>query len=139
MGAAIWAAYSIWAKGQNYTSSFMGPVMLISSLLCLIAHVMWEETAWPYTLAGGLVVFTLGAFRVSYVLWDIGMRRGDTLLLTSLSYCVPLASTLLMIAFGFKPEHPGIALGGALIVLGCLTVNADKLLKLFRQRLVPAA
>lgn len=140
LAAAIWAGYSIWAKGKQYSSSFLGPVMLISALLCLGGHFAFEVTRWPHTIAGALLIFVMGVFRISYTLWDIGMRKGDTLLLTSLSYFVPLASTLLLVSFGFKPQHTEIALGGSLIVLGCLVVNADKILKIFQKRKrIPAA
>lgn len=138
-GAVIWAAYSIWAKGKHYATSFMGPVMLISALLCLFVHLTAEKTLWPHTAAGVLLIFIMGAFRVSYTLWDIGMRKGDAPLLTSLSYFVPLASTLLMIAFGFRPQHTEIALGGSLIVLSCLVINADKILRLFRKSIMAAS
>jgi drug/metabolite transporter (DMT)-like permease len=133
-GAAVWAGYCVWAKGKHYPSAFMGPIMLLSGLMCLPGHLLLEETVFPHSLTGLVLVFLLGLFRVSYVLWDIGMRRGDTLLLSSLSYFVPLVSTLLMVAFGFRPEHSGIALGGAFIISGCLVVNAPKIAKLFVRK-----
>lgn len=135
LAAAVWAIYSIWAKGRHYPTSFMGPVMLLSALLCLAGHVVFEEAVMP-DLRGLALILILGVSRVSYVLWDLAMRRGDTLLLTSLSYFIPLASTLMMIAFGFKPDHAFIGFGGALIILGCLVVNADKIVKLFRRKAV---
>lgn len=136
LGAAVWAGYCVWAKGKTYPSAFMGPIMLLSALMCLPGHVLLEQTVMPESLGGIFVIFLLGLFRISYILWDVSMRQGDTLLLTSLSYLVPLGSVLLMVAFGFRPEHGGIALGGSLIVLSCLVVNADKLFKLFRERVL---
>lgn len=134
LGAAVWAGYCVWAKGKDYPSSFMGPIMLLSALLCLPGHLLWEQAVMPPTVTGLALIVMLGLFRASYILWDVAMRRGDVLLLNSLSYFVPLFSTLLMVAFGFRPEHGGIALGGSLIVVGCIVVNAPKLFRLLARK-----
>lgn len=80
-----------------------------------------------------IVLFILGLTRISYSFWDYAMKKGDVMLLTSLSYFLPLASTLLLILFGFIPDRPIIAFGAILIIAGCLLVNVDKLFLFFRK------
>lgn len=139
LGAAVWAGYCTWAKGKEYPSSFMGPIMLLSALMCLPGHLLFEETVIPDSPLGLVLILLLGLFRGSYILWDYAMRQGDAPLITSLSYFVPLGSTLLMVAFGFRPEHGGIALGGAFIITGCLVVNAPKIASVLKRKLAVAA
>ena len=126
----VWASYSALARRVQYPAGTVAVFCLLSALPALALHVAFETTVIPAGLLSWFFIALLGAVLSSYSLWDYAMKHGDRNLLASLSYLVPLASTLLLAAFGFIGKEPGIAAGGALIVAGCLVVNGRKILKL---------
>ncbi len=133
LGAIVWALYSVLTRNRNYPQGFQAPMFLILSVVCLVIHFAFEDTVIP-SPKEWVFLFLLGSLRVSYVFWDYGMKKGNVILLTSLSYFLPLISSVFLIMAGEKPTHPLIALGAALIVFGCLVVNGEKLVKLLKKR-----
>lgn len=132
--ASIWALYSVYTKRFTYPVGFLGPAFLVFSTFCAISHFLFEPTIIPLPYEW-FVIIALGVFRVSYAFWDYGMKHGDVILLASTSYFLPLISSLALVVLGFGPVRPGIAIGAALIIIGCLTVNFDQLKLLWlRQR-----
>jgi drug/metabolite transporter (DMT)-like permease len=134
-GAIVWSAYSACIKGKQYPAAMLVPVMFVSGLLCGALHFMLEETRMDISQLAWVAILLLGMTRVSFALWDYGMKYGDTLALSSLSYFVPLLSAALFIIFGYKPASPEVGIGGALIVLGCLIVNASQIIAYARMKL----
>ncbi|MGB4107581.1 MAG: EamA family transporter [Alphaproteobacteria bacterium] len=131
--AALWAVYSAFAKKINYPVGFLAPVFLAFSLICFVLHAALEPTIWPRNLEW-IAILLLGLGRVSYLMWDYGMKHGDVVFLASICYFLPLATSLLLIAFGFGPAKPMIGIGAALIVASCLIVNFENIKLLFRRR-----
>lgn len=76
----------------------------------------------------------LGFTRVSYLMWDYGMKHGDVVFLASICYFLPLATSLLLAAFGFGPATPMIGIGAAWIAGGCLIVNYENIKILLQRR-----
>lgn len=136
--AIIWALYSCFAKGRSYPTAFMVPIFFVSSLLCGIGHFLIEQTVVP-DVKSTIVVLLIGMTRISYAFWDYAMRHGDRVMINSLSYLVPLFSTIFMIAGGFGTSRPVIGLAAVLIISGCLIANVRDIIALFRRVLrVPA-
>lgn len=131
--ASLWSAYSAYAKRISYPVGFLAPVFLIFSLICFSLHFMFEETVWPDHFQW-LIIIILGIARMSYLMWDYGMKHGDVVLLASICYFLPLATSLLLAAFGFGPASPMIGLGAALIATGCVIVNYENIKILLRRR-----
>jgi len=127
--AIVWALYSARAKKGTYPHGFFAPAFLFFSLICLAAHMMFEEPNQPIGTEW-IFVIILGVFRFSYVFWDYAMRFGNVIMLASLSYFLPLISSLLLIVMGLGPSSIGAALGGAFIVAGSLIVNYKSLKKM---------
>lgn len=130
--ALLWAGYSTISKRYSYKVGVMAPIFGLSALLFLTGHLIFEETIMPSIFAWSVLII-YGLCRFAYVFWDFGIRHGDRQFLSSMSYLVPLFSSALLIFFGFKPSSMMVAIGGGLIVTGCLIVNADKLRKLFKK------
>jgi drug/metabolite transporter (DMT)-like permease len=63
-----------------------------------------------------LVCLGLGPTGVAFVLWDVGMKKGNVPLLGVLSYAVPILSTLLLIALGLA-EASWLLAGASLLML----------------------
>lgn len=120
--AILWALYSSYAKKFSYSVFFLVPVFLLSGILCLVFHLMFEKTVVPTGFQAALILI-LGIMRISYLMWDHGVRKGNAIILSSLAYFIPFLSTCLMVVSGFRPADSGIALGAGLILLGCLITN----------------
>jgi drug/metabolite transporter (DMT)-like permease len=133
LAAIVWALYSVLTRNRNYPQGFQAPMFLILSLICFVVHLGFENTVMP-DLKEWVFLFLLGGLRISYALWDYGMKKGNVTLLASMSYFLPLISSVFLISFGERPAHPLIGLGAALIIAGCLTVNADKIRRLLSSR-----
>lgn len=131
--SSLWAAYSAYAKKISYPIGFLAPVFLIFSVICFALHFTFEATVWPDNFEWAIIV-ALGVARVSYFMWDYGMKHGDVVFLASICYFLPLATSLLLVAFGFGPASPMIGLGAVLISAGCLIVNYENIKLLFQRR-----
>ena len=132
IAAILWAAYSASAKNKTYPAGLMAPAMFISAFLCAGLHLMFEKTVMPVGIEW-VYVLLLGFFRLSYLFWDESMRGGNVVFLASLAYFVPLASTLLFIAFGYTAANIWIGLGAGFIVSGCVVVNFGNFKRLLKQ------
>jgi drug/metabolite transporter (DMT)-like permease len=131
--AAIWAFYSAVAKRVTYPVGFLGPVFLVYALIAAALHFAFEKTVMPDNLEW-IIVLILGFGRISYVMWDYGMKHGDVILLASLSYFLPLITSFLLWALGFGPHGPMMALGAVMIIASCLIVNSHNLKQLWVRR-----
>jgi drug/metabolite transporter (DMT)-like permease len=131
--AAVWAFYSTYAKRVHYPVGFLAPVFFVFSLIVWGLHLATEQTVMPTNLEWGVILF-LGFCRVSYALWDYGMKHGDVILLASVSYFLPLVSSFLLYILGFGPHGHMMAVGAVMIIASCLIVNAHNL-KLLWDRL----
>lgn len=132
--AIIWAAYSVFARKRHYPQGIMAPMFFFSALICLGLHLAFEQTIWPQEWGQWLAVLALGVLRISYSFWDYGMKNGNVILLASLSYFIPLISAFFLLLLGFGPTDSLVGWGAALVVSGCLVVNADQILKLFQNK-----
>ncbi|MCE7886419.1 MAG: hypothetical protein DYH13_02820 [Alphaproteobacteria bacterium PRO2] len=130
--ASLWSAYSAYAKRVSYPVGFLAPVFLIFAVICFALHTVFETTVWPDNLQWTIII-VLGIARVSYLMWDYGMKHGDVVFLASICYFLPLATSLLLAAFGFGPASPMIGLGATLIAAGCLIVNFESIKVLLRR------
>lgn len=123
MGAIVWAVYSnlarLWA-GNARTDAV--PLFLLASGLALwgIRAAVHEISVWDVRTTAALVYAALLPAYGAYALWDTGVRKGDFALLSSLSYTIPVLSTLLSCAL--LGVHPGPTLwtGIAMVSVGAV-------------------
>jgi drug/metabolite transporter (DMT)-like permease len=130
--AFVWALYSALTRRYSFPVGFQAPVFLVFSVICLCIHLVFEKTVMPDAMQMFFLVL-LGLTRISYVFWDVGMKKGDVVLLASLSYFLPLISSVLLMICGEKPLNAMVGLSAGLIITGCLIVNAPKFLNLGRR------
>lgn len=121
-----WALYSAFTRKYLFPVGFQAPVFLIFAGICLVIHLIFEQTVMPNAMQWTFLLL-LSVSRISYVLWDYGMKHGNVTLLASVSYFLPLISSVLLMVFGEKPGQPEIALSAVLVIAGCLIVNANKI------------
>lgn len=131
--AVAWALYSVRSKKLDYPSYFLAPIMLCAALCSLVLHLIFEETIYEAPLVNWLSVIVFGMLYIVYVLWDYCIKKGNTLILSSLAYFTPLLSMCWFILAGFTPANILVALAAVLIVLGCLITNADRIMRAFEK------
>ncbi|GJD78133.1 DMT family transporter [Methylobacterium gregans] len=121
--AFVWSGYSVLSArvGAVPTDAVAG-FCLVTAALSLLCHLAVETTVWPADAPQWAAVAALGIGPVgaAFYLWDIGVKRGDIRLLGVAAYAAPVLSTLLLVATGYAPATPALALACLLIVAGAL-------------------
>lgn len=123
--ALIWSGYSWYLSKSDSSVDDIGWVALISALLALFAHVLFEPFYWQTdtkTLLN-IVLLGLGPVGGAFYLWDIGMKQGNQTLLASLSFCTPVLSTLALYLFGLAAISVWVLTAVFCILLGALISN----------------
>lgn len=119
--ALTWSGYSVLSRRLGDVSSVsVTGFCLATALLSLLAHLGFEQTAWPVGNAGWASVLALGLGPVglAFYVWDIGVKHGDIQLLGVASYAAPLLSTLVLIAAGVATPGWELPLAAVLIAAG---------------------
>lgn len=119
--AVTWAAYSILSRRLGRWPTVAVAVYCAgTAALSLLAHLAWEEPAWPASAGAWAAVagLGLGPVGLAFYLWDVGVKRGDIQLLGVASYAAPLLSTLALVAAGEAEASGTLALAAALIAGG---------------------
>ena len=118
LAAIIWACYSLLTKKlPHFESSAVGVFALVSGILALFAHFLWEapvsptSTQWLILIAMGL-----GPLGGAFYLWDIALKSGDPQRIGLLSFLTPLFSTTLLLLVTGRQLTWLLALSGALII-----------------------
>jgi drug/metabolite transporter (DMT)-like permease len=101
--ALVWSTYSVGSRLlAQVPSESLAAACLVTAVLafgCSMAFEQWttppDRVAWLSLLGLGL-----GPVGAAFLLWDIGMKRGDVPLLGVLSYASPIISTGLLAALG---------------------------------------
>lgn len=131
--AIIWAMYSTLAREREYPQIIMVPVFLFSAFICFVMDYFMNSISLPFE-AEWISVLILGLFRISYAFWDYGMKKGNTLMLSSLSYMIPLLSFGVLWIFGISHSNQYILLSVILVTAGCFLTNYQTIKKWVIQK-----
>jgi drug/metabolite transporter (DMT)-like permease len=129
--AFIWSGYSVASrKFGNVPTDIVTGYCLITALVAFGLHQALEQTVWPQTLRQGLAIVTLGLLPLGlgFFAWDIGIKKGDIIVLGASSYAAPLLSTLVLVAAGYATASWAIGLACLLITLGAVIAAKDLIL-----------
>jgi drug/metabolite transporter (DMT)-like permease len=121
--AVVWALYSVLARRYfaAVPSSCLAGFCLVTGVLAGLGHFMFEANVVPgFAASGALILLGLGPLGAAFMLWDWGMKRGDPRLLGTLAYITPVASTGLLVAFGFVAASGWLFIAAGLVALGGL-------------------
>ena len=121
--AVSWALYSNLSRrlGEGSESGAV-PLFLLASgvLLGAIRLFVTETPLWSPAAAAALGYMALFPGMLAYVLWDIAVRKGEIILVASLSYLTPLLSTLVSaLVLNIRPGA-AIWLAAGLVIAGAL-------------------
>ncbi|MBY0530905.1 MAG: EamA family transporter [Xanthobacteraceae bacterium] len=129
LGAALaWSTYSVLSRPfKEVPTDAVAGFCLVTAVLSLICHLLFEQTVWPSTVLQWLSVVALGIFPVglAFYAWDRGVKRGDIRALGAASYAAPLISTILLVVFGYAEPRGPLALATVLISLGGIVAAKD--------------
>jgi drug/metabolite transporter (DMT)-like permease len=130
--AVIWSGYSVLSRrlGKVSTDVVTG-YCLVTAVLAALCHLLFEETVWPDTIGQWLAVLGLGLFPVgaAFYTWDLGVKRGDIMVLGAASYASPLLSTFVLVATGYAPISWMIGLACLMITMGAVVAAKDMIWK----------
>jgi drug/metabolite transporter (DMT)-like permease len=119
--AFVWSGYSVLTRrvGAVPTDAVAG-FCLATAALSLLCHLAFERTVWPVDARewGAVAALGFGPVGLAFYLWDIGVKRGDIRLLGVGAYAAPVLSTLILVAAGYAPATPALAVACLLIVAG---------------------
>jgi drug/metabolite transporter (DMT)-like permease len=130
--AFIWSGYSVLSRrfGDVPTDVVAG-FCLITALVAFSLHLGLEATVWPQTPMQWFAILMLGflPLGLGFYAWDIGIKKGDIMVLGATSYAAPLLSTLILVASGFASASWAIGLACMLITVGAVIAAKDLILK----------
>lgn len=123
IGAAfIWSSYSLLTKrlamtGRDFPTAAIGTFGLVSGLLALGCHWLWEpRVALSLRDMALIAALALGPLGGAFFLWDKALKLGDARQIGVLSYLTPLLSTLLLLWTTGRPLSWNVALATGLIL-----------------------
>lgn len=120
LSALTWALYSVLARRlAAVPSEAVLGFCAATALLAALVHVLFERTVWPTPSSlGAAMLMGLGPVGAAFLLWDIGMKRGDPRRLGIFAFATPVLSTLVLVAAGYAPFAPALLLAAALVAAG---------------------
>jgi len=133
LAAVTWGSYSVISRlfGKIPTSA-VGGFCGVTAILSLICHILFETTV-PLGIDDIIVVIAIGLGPVggAFYVWDKAVKNGDIQLIGSLSYAIPLLSTLLLVILGLSEQSTNIWVACMFIVIGSLISSLEHFKKLY--------
>jgi drug/metabolite transporter (DMT)-like permease len=124
--AFVWSTYSVLSRRLKAApTETVAGFCLATAALAALCHFAFEATVVPATPGQWLAILGLGLGPVglAFYVWDFGVKNGDIRLLGVAAYAAPVLSTLILVASGFAPATPSLALACAMIVAGALVAS----------------
>jgi drug/metabolite transporter (DMT)-like permease len=120
--AVVWGLYSNvslrWAAGHEGGGVPLFIAVSGAALLVLRWSVTEPPAAWSIGVIGEIIYMGLVPGLLAYLLWDRAVRRGHIIALASLSYFLPLLSTIISCAVLGVPMRPTLWVACGLLIAG---------------------
>jgi len=120
--ALVWSSYSVASRlFAEVPSESIAVACLATAALAFLCSRVFETWTPPDAVSWlALVGLGLGPVGAAFLLWDIGMKRGNVPLLGVLSYASPILSTVLLVALGLAEARWSLAIACGLMVLAAV-------------------
>jgi drug/metabolite transporter (DMT)-like permease len=120
LDAIAWALYSNYSrKLSNPEGASAVPMyMVLGSLLLFIASVQINELRSPTVFSWIVLFFWSLATALSYLFWDVGMRFGNVVTISTTSMLIPLFSTIVTAILLGHGITPSLIIAAGLVALG---------------------
>lgn len=120
LDALAWALYSNFSrKLSNPVGASAVPLyMLVTSTLLLTASILTETPLSPSLTDWTLLLTWSGATALAYLFWDVGMRFGNVVTISTTSMFIPLFSTIITALISGHGITSTLIVAAALVVGG---------------------
>lgn len=128
IAAISWALYTnlsrLWA-GNDDTGAV--PLFLLASGLIMggCTVLLPERSHWSISTIVELLYMAIFPAMMAYILWDTAVRKGNIILIASLSYLTPLLSTLISILVLQITPDVNLWIGTLMVVFGATISKAS--------------
>lgn len=135
IAALIWSSYSVLSRlFRKVSTSAVGGFCGLTAILALLCHIAFETTVVPNTTEFlAIVALGIGPVGGAFFVWDYGVKNGNIQFLGTLSYSIPLLSTLLLIVLGLSKPSSNIWIACAFIVIGSLISSLEHFKKIYSK------
>lgn len=117
--AFVWSSYSVASRLlASVPSESIAVPCLITAVLAGVCSLVFEQWTAPpdYRSWAALIGLGIGPLGAAFLLWDIGMKKGNVPLLGVLSYAALLLSTGLLVLLGLAEPTWSLAVACVLMV-----------------------
>jgi drug/metabolite transporter (DMT)-like permease len=124
--AFVWSSYSVASRllAAVPSESIAAPCLATSALAFACTTALERWVAPPDTLSWlALVGLGIGPIGGAFMLWDIGMKRGNVPLLGVLSYAALILSTALLVVLGLAQATWSLAIACGLMVVAAVVAT----------------
>lgn len=126
--AFVWSSYSVASRLlASVPSESLAAPSLVTAALAALASLTFETWVPPvgWISWAALVGLGLGPLGAAFLLWDMGMKKGNVPLLGVLSYAALILSTALLVALGFaEPAWTLVAACGLMVAAAVVATRA---------------
>jgi drug/metabolite transporter (DMT)-like permease len=126
--AFIWSGYSVLSRRLGHVpTDVVTGFCFITAVVAFGLHITLEPTVWPQTTQQWVAIVLLGLLPLGlgFYAWDIGIKKGDIMVLGASSYAAPLLSTVVLVVAGYASASWSVALACLLITLGAVIAAKD--------------
>ncbi|HEX5958794.1 MAG TPA: DMT family transporter [Hyphomicrobiaceae bacterium] len=117
--ALVWSSFSVASRllAAVPSESLAAPA-LVSAVLAALCSLAFETWTGPedWVAWAALAAIGAGPLGIAFLLWDIGMKKGNVPLLGVLSYAALIISTAMLVILGFAEPAWTLAVACALMV-----------------------
>ncbi len=124
--ALVWSSYSVASRLlAGVPSESLAVSCLATAVLAVVCSLAFETWTAPADASAWLALAALGVGPVgaAFLLWDIGMKQGDTSLLGVLAYASPVISTGLLVLLGLAEPTWTLVAACGLMVTGAVVAT----------------
>ncbi len=124
--ALVWSSYSVASRLlAAVPSESIAVSCLATGALAFLCSRLFETWVMPadWVAWAALIGLGVGPVGAAFLLWDMGMKRGDVSLLGVLSYASPVLSTGLLIALGIAEATWLLAIACAMMVAAAVVAT----------------
>ncbi len=126
IAAITWSIYSNLASlYADLSNKLTLPFFLITSgiVLEILSVCFHEKSTWDVRTSIEMAILTVFPCVLAYILWDMSMRKGNMILVTSFSYLTPLFSVIVTGIYLGVTLVTGVWIACALVITGAVICN----------------
>jgi len=123
MAAVTWGLYSnLVRRWAGHTEGGAVPLFLLVTglILTIIRLIFPEESYWTPRVVLELLYMSVFPTFLAYIFWDRAMRKGNIILVVSLSYFTPLLSIVITSLYLGVVIKPTLWIACGLVIVGAV-------------------